>query len=66
MTPKSIDYERLGIEACEAFAAGPAAFADFMRTILSVAAPSHAVQTANRDKRREPLNSFTLLSETRH
>jgi hypothetical protein len=45
MTHKTIDYERLGIEACEAFAEGPAGFADFVRTILSIAAPVHALQT---------------------
>jgi len=44
MTRKTIDYERLGIEACEAFTEGPAAFADFVRTTLSIAAPVHALQ----------------------
>jgi hypothetical protein len=66
MTRKTIDHERLGIEACEAFTEGPAAFADFVRTILSIAAPLHVLQTATRDNRPEPLNSFTPLSETRH
>jgi hypothetical protein len=64
MTRKTIDYARLGVEACEAFMEGPAAFDDFVRTILSIAAPLHVLQTAVREP--EPLNSFSLLSETRH
>ena len=64
MTRKTIDYTRLGVAACEAFTEGPAAFDDFVRTILSIAAPLHVLQTAMREP--EPLNSFTPLSETRH
>ncbi len=64
MTRKTIDYTRLGVEACEAFTEGPAAFHDFVRMILSIAAPLHVLQTAMREP--EPLNSFTPLSETRH
>jgi hypothetical protein len=66
MTRKTIDYERLGIAACEAFAEGPTGFADFVRTILSIAAPVHALQTPRGDRGQEPLNSLTPLSETRH
>ena len=64
MTRKTIDYARLGVEACEAFMEGPAAFADFVRTILSIAAPLHALQRAMREP--ESRNPFTPLSETRH
>jgi hypothetical protein len=39
MTYESINYARTGVEANVAFAEGPAAFSDFVRTILSVAAP---------------------------
>ena len=39
MTRETINYTRLGVEACEAFTEGPGAFADFVRTILSTAAP---------------------------
>jgi hypothetical protein len=66
MTRKTIDYERLGIETCEAFTEGPAAFADFVGTILSIAALVHALQTAKRDNRPEPLISLIPMSETRH
>ena len=38
MTRKTINYERLGVEACEAYTEGPESFADFVSTILSVAA----------------------------
>jgi hypothetical protein len=47
MTHKTIDYARIGVGACEAFREGPAAFADFVRTILSVATPLHAHQNGN-------------------
>jgi hypothetical protein len=57
MTRKTIDYERLGVEACEAYIEGPQSFADFVGTILSVAAPLHALQTANRDERPEPIGT---------
>jgi hypothetical protein len=67
MTSKTIDYARLGVEACEAFTEGPAAFAEFVRSILSVAAPLHnTLQTAGRDKQRDLIDSFTPLSETLH
>jgi hypothetical protein len=66
MTRKTIDYARLGVEACEAFKEGPAAFADFVRTTLSIAAPLHMLQTTTADKLPEPLSSLTPLSETRH
>jgi hypothetical protein len=65
MTRKTIDYARLGVEACEAFAEGPAALADFVRTILSVAAPVHVLQTTTTGKLPEPVD-FVPLSETRH
>lgn len=64
MTRKTIDYTRLGVEACEAFTEGQDAFHDFIRTILCIAAPLHALQTALREP--EPLNSFIPMSETRH
>jgi hypothetical protein len=66
MTRKTIDYARLGVEAREAFADRPATFADFVRTILSVAAPLHVLQTPTNANPREPLNAFTPLSETKH
>ena len=55
MTFRTIDYERLGVEACEAFTDGPAAFADFVRTILSIAAPLHVLQTTTTGKLPEML-----------
>ena len=63
---RTIDYERLGVEACEAFADGPVAFAHFVRTILSIAAPLHVLQTTTTGKLSEMLNSFTPLFETKH
>jgi hypothetical protein len=66
MTSKTIDYACLGVEACEAFLEGPAAFCRLRRLILSVAAPLHAVQTVMPDKQLELLDSFTPLSEARH
>jgi hypothetical protein len=66
MTRKTIDYGRLGVEACEAYAEGPEAFADFVRTILSVAAPLHVLQATTHSGRPQPLDAFTPLSETRH
>jgi hypothetical protein len=66
MTRRTIDYERLGVEACEAFTDGPAAFADFVRTILSIAAPLHVLQTTTTGKLPEVLDSFTPLFETKH
>lgn len=66
MTRKTIDYTRLGVEACEAFTAGPGAFADFVRTILSVAAPLHVLETATTGTLPELLNFLTPPSETRH
>ena len=65
MTRKTIDYARLGVEACEAFTEGPAALADFVRTILSVAAPLHVFQTTTTGKLPETVD-FAPLSETRH
>jgi hypothetical protein len=65
MTHKTIDYASLGVEACEAFAEGPAAFADFVRTALSTTAPLHALQTTTTDQLPERLNSFSLF-ETKH
>jgi hypothetical protein len=65
MTHKTIDHARIGVGACEAFREGPAAFADFVRTILSAAAPLHAHQTATTVKLRETVD-FAPLSETRH
>ncbi len=59
-TRKTMDYARLGVAACEAFADGPATFADFIRTTLSSAAKVHAVQTATLGNRPE---SFDPLSE---
>jgi hypothetical protein len=66
MTRKTIDYARLGEVVCEAFVEGPAAFADFVRTTLSVAAAVHAVQATTRDKQPDLTDSITPLSETRH
>ena len=66
MTRETINYARLGVEACEAFTEGSGAFADFVRTILSIAAPLHVLQTAMRPVRTQPLDAFTPLSETRH
>jgi hypothetical protein len=65
MSRKTIDYARLGAEACEAFTEGPAASADFVRTILSIAAPLHLLQTTTTEKLTERLNSFSLC-ETKH
>ena len=65
-TRKTIDYARLGVAACEAFADGPAAFADFMRTTLYIAAKVHTAQTAMRGNQPEALDPFTTLSQTRH
>ena len=56
-TRKTIDYARLGVAACEAFADGPASFADFLRTTLSIAAKVH---------QPESLDPFTAMSQTRH
>ena len=66
MTRRAIDYERLGVEACEAFTDGPAAFADFVRTILSIAAPLHVLQTTTTGKLPEMVDSFAPLFETKH
>ncbi len=65
-TRKTIDYARLGVAACEAFADGPATFADFMRTTLSIAAKAHATQSPTSSIRPEPLDQFTAMSQTRH
>ena len=65
MTRKTIDFTHLGVEACEAFTEGPAAFADFVRTILSIAAPLHVLQTTTTGNLTEPLNAFTPLFETK-
>jgi hypothetical protein len=66
MNRKTIDYDRLGVEACEAFTEGPEAFADYVRTILSIAAPVHALQKAMCGAQPDPLNAWIPLSETRH
>ncbi len=66
MTRQTIDYARLGEVVCEAFVEGPAAFADFVRTTLSVAAAVHAVQAATPDKKPDLPGSITPLSQTRH
>jgi hypothetical protein len=66
MTRETINYARLGVEVCEAFTEGPAAFADFVRTILSIAAPLHVLQTTATGKLSDPHNSFIPLSGTRH
>ena len=47
MTRKTIDYTRLGVEACEAFTEGPAAFHDFVRTILSHCGPAACASNGN-------------------
>jgi hypothetical protein len=65
MTRKTIDYAGIGVEACEAFTEGPAAFADFVRTILSIVAPLHVLQTATTSTLPKPVD-FAPLSETRH
>jgi hypothetical protein len=66
MTRETIDYERLGVEACAAYTEGPESFADFVRIILSVAAPLHVLQTTGRAMRTQLLDTLTPLSETRH
>jgi hypothetical protein len=66
MTRRTIDYGRLGLEACEAYSEGPESFADFVRTILSIAAPLHVLQAAIRPVQTQPLDAFTHMSETRH
>lgn len=63
---RTIDYARLGVVACEAFAEGSATFADFIRTTLSIAAMVHAMQAATRGNQPEPLDPFSPLSNTRH
>jgi hypothetical protein len=65
MTGETIDYTRLGVEACQAFAEGPVAFADFVRSILSVAAPLHVLQTTSTGKLPEP-GRLRPRIETRH
>jgi hypothetical protein len=65
-TRKTIDYARLGVVACEAFADGPATFADFIRITLSIAAKVHATQTATNSSLPESLYSLSPLSNTRH
>ena len=62
MSRETINYARLGVEACEAFAEGPGAFADFVRTILSVAAPTHVLQTTKTAKLPEPVKSLVRYS----
>jgi hypothetical protein len=64
MTRETINHARTGFEVCEAFTEGPAAFADFVRTILSIAAPLHALQTTTTGKRLETTD-FAPLSGTR-
>jgi hypothetical protein len=66
MTRETINYARLGVGACEAFTEGPGAFADFVRTILSTAAPLHVLQTATTVKLPEPVKWFSSLFETKH
>jgi hypothetical protein len=63
MTRETIDYARLGVEACQAYTEGPTAFADFVRTTLAVAASQYALQTTTTGKLPEPLNSFAPLSQ---
>jgi hypothetical protein len=62
-TRKTIDYPRLGVAACEAFADGPAAFADFMRTTLSIAAKVHATRIGTRGNQPDPLDPLTAMSQ---
>jgi hypothetical protein len=38
--PETINHARIGVEACEAFIEGPAAFADFVRSCPS---PHHCM-----------------------
>jgi hypothetical protein len=66
MSRETINYERLGVEACEAFAEGPEAFADFVRTILSIAAPTHVLQTTTTVRLPKPVKSLAPLFETKH
>ena len=54
MTGETINYARFGVEACDALTEGPAAFADFVRTILSIAAPLHVLETTMTVKPPEP------------
>jgi hypothetical protein len=53
MTRETIDYARLGVEACQAYTEGPTAFADFVRTTLAVAASQYVLQT-NEARRQTP------------
>jgi hypothetical protein len=57
MTRETSNYARLGVEACEAFTV--------VRTILSIAAPLHVLQTTTTVK-PEPVKSFGPLYETKH
>ena len=66
MTRQTIDYARLGEVVCEAFVEGPAAFADFVRTTLSVAAAVHAVQATAGNKKPDLTDTIAPLSETIH
>ena len=50
MTRETIDYARLGVEACQAYTEGPTAFADFVRTTLAVAASQYALQSTTTGK----------------
>ena len=63
MTRETIDYARLGVEACQAYTEGPTAFADFVRTTLAVAASQYVLQTTTNGKPPESLNSFTAPSQ---
>ena len=62
MTRETINYTRLGVEACEAFTEGPGAFADLVRTILSTAAPLHVLHTTTTVRLPEPVKSFARCS----
>jgi hypothetical protein len=58
--------ERLGVEVREVFTEGPEAFANFVRTILSIAAPLHVLQRTTTGKRPEPVKLVAQFFETKH
>ena len=56
VTHENINDARVGVEAHVAFTEGPAAFADSVRSILSVAAPLHVLQATSTGKLPEPVD----------
>jgi hypothetical protein len=60
VTHENINDARVGVEAHVAFTEGPAAFADSVRSILSVAAPLHVLQATSTGKLPESDRDETL------